>query len=316
MAELFSTRSVRQRDRFAYWREAICDSYVLLDCDAEQPQDFDGEIILNRLSNLSASFVSGSQQLVKRRRRDIARSGEESFLVSLQLEKSGVISQADRSAQLKPGDFALYSSVDRYVIDVPQGFKQLVIQIPRSTLLARIPQADLLTGITVPGQSAIGGIVHDSVTRLISSIDQSNQATVQALQDSVIDLVVTGLASLRETRYELSRPEQHILARADAAIRANIHNEHFDRSALAALLGLSVRRLSEIFQADQRSMSHTIREMRLNRIAADLRDLRNSRQSIGEIAYRWGISNQQSLVRSFKAQFGESPRAFRSRHKS
>ena len=168
MAELLSTRSVRRDDRFAYWREAICDSYVLLDCDAEQPRDFDGEILLNRLSSLSASFVTGSQQVVKRRRRDIARSGDASFLVSLQLEKSGVISQQGRHAELAPGDFALYSSADRYVIDVPHGFRQLVIQVPRDALLARLPQADLLTGITVPGKSAIGGIVYDSVTRLIS----------------------------------------------------------------------------------------------------------------------------------------------------
>lgn len=92
MAELLTTRSVRQDDRFAFWREAICDSYVLLDCDSELPKEFNGEILLNRLPNLAASFVSGSQQVVKRRKRDIGRSDDESFLLSMQLEQGGMIS--------------------------------------------------------------------------------------------------------------------------------------------------------------------------------------------------------------------------------
>ena len=149
MAILLSTNSVRQVERFAFWREAVCDAYVHLDCECSHPDEFDGEIVLNRLSRLSASFVSGSQQSVRRRRKDIARAGEESFLISLQMKREGSVSQHERSARLQPGDFALYSSVDRYRLELPDGFRQLVVQIPREDLLSRLPTADLLTGIRV-----------------------------------------------------------------------------------------------------------------------------------------------------------------------
>lgn len=313
MAKLLSTESVRKTEGFAYWREAVCDAYVHLDCQCDRPDDFHGEILLNRLSRLSASFVSGSQQSVRRRRRDIARAGEESFLISLQMQKDGGVLQDGRQARLRPGDFALYSSVDRYNLELPDGFRQLVVQIPRNMLLSRMPDADLMTGIAVSGNSVMGRIIHDSAVRLVSAIDQSPAQIQHALQDTVVDLFVTGLASLRDARYELSRPEQQILLRADAEIRANLQDPDFDRSSLAAILGLSLRRLSELYRSDGRSISSEIRALRLDRIAADLKDSRYARHSIGEIAYRWGIPNQQSLTRMFKERFGKSPREYRSR---
>ena len=51
--------------------------------------------------------------------------------------------------------------------------------------------------------------------------------------------------------------------------------------------------------------------MRLRNIAADLRDARFARRSIADIAYRWGIDNQQNLVRLFRAEYGMSPREYR-----
>ncbi len=311
MASLLSTDSVRQSDRFAYWREAVCDSYVMLDCQSPNPEHFNGEILLNRMSRLSTSFVTGSKQLVTRRKRDISRSGDESFLISLQLKNCGVIQQGDRAAYLQPGDFALYSSTDRYSLDLPDRFRQLVVQIPRDELLNRLPMADLLTGICVSGKSPIGSVINDSVLRLVSAIDQSNETVQQCMQDTIVDLFVTGLASLQEARHELSKPEQQVLLRADAIIQSNLHSADFDRNALASAMGMSLRRLSEIYQSDKRSISSTIRDMRLAKIAADLKDARFSRQTIQEIAIKWGMENQKSLIRNFKARFGKTPSEYR-----
>lgn len=311
MAEFFSTNSVRQSERFAYWREAVCDSYVMLDCQSENEASFSGEIVLDRLSSLSVSFVTGSQQVVRRRRRDIGRAADHSFLISMQLQKPGIVTQGGREASLRPTDFALYSSTDRYRLELPDGFRQLVVQVPREAMLARLPQADDLTGIAVQGDTPLGSIVHDSVTRLVSAMDRSNVVVRGCVQDSIIDLFVTGLASLTETRFELSRPEQLLLLRAHASISTNLHDPTFDRHSLAAELGVSVRRLSEIFQADGRTVAATIREMRLARVCNDLRDARNQRRSIADIAHRWGFSNQQSFIRIFRDAYGQSPREYR-----
>lgn len=311
MSTLLSTNSVVKHERFAYWREAVCDSYVLLDCECSDPDRFDGEIILNRMSRMSTSFVGGSSQTVRRRKRDISRSNDESFLISMQLNKDGVVQQCDREAHLKPGDFALYSSIDRYRLDLPNGFRQLVVQVPRDDLISRLPNADLITGIRVPGESMIGSVVSDSVLRLVSAMEQANEAVAQCAQESIIDLFVTGFASIDQSKHYLSNPEHQILIRANTLIRSNLHDPNFDRIALAAAMGMSVRRLSEIYQRDGKSISSTIRQMRLDKIATDLRDCRLSRHSINDIARKWGLENQSNLVRNFKIKFGVTPSEFR-----
>ena len=245
------------------------------------------------------------------RKRDISRSSDESFLISLQLTNDGVVEQCDRQALLKPGDFALYSSVDRYRLELPNGFRQLVVQVPRDDLLSRLPNADLITGIRVSGQGLIGSVVNDAVLRLVGAMEQSNDAVAQCAQESIIDLFVTGFASIDQSKYHLSNPEHQIIMRSNALIRSNLYDQSFGRTALAAAMGMSVRRLSEIYQRDGKSISSTIRQMRLDRIAADLKDSRLSRHSIGDISRKWGIENQPSLVRNFKARFGVTPSEYR-----
>ncbi|MEM8653016.1 MAG: helix-turn-helix domain-containing protein [Pseudomonadota bacterium] len=311
MATLLSTTDVSPKERFAYWREAVCDSYVQLGCDSANTTHFNGEILLNRMSRISTSFVGGTNQVVSRRRKDIAKSSEESFLISLQLQKNGIVSQAGRDAQLQPGDFALYSSVNEYQLRLPDNFRQLVVQIPRQDLLKKLPNADLLTGIRIPGAQVFDGMVGESVVKLLNSIEHANEIVRQCTQDIITDMFVAGLASLKESKYELSQPEQQILLRADAYIEANLRNPNLNRDMLARAMGMSVRRLNELYYNNGQSISSTIRERRIGHIALELRDRRFKRFSITEIAYNWGYSNAQSFVRNFKSQFGVTPTEYR-----
>jgi hypothetical protein len=84
MERVFRTTDVQPRDRFAYWREAICDAYVHLGCDTGRRGDFSGAIRLNRLHNVALSFVAGDRQHVRRRARDIGRDSQQYFLLSVQ----------------------------------------------------------------------------------------------------------------------------------------------------------------------------------------------------------------------------------------
>ncbi|MEM7068627.1 MAG: helix-turn-helix domain-containing protein [Pseudomonadota bacterium] len=311
MAELLSTSSVKPHERFAFWREAVCDTYVQLGCESDATNHFSGQILINHLPTVSTSFVAGSRQTVTRRRRDIRNSNEECFLISLQLEADGVIAQCGREALIRPGDFALYSSVDQYQLRLPDNFRQLVIQIPRDDLLRKLPSADLLTGIRIPGESIFDGLIGDNVTRMINAIEHSNDVVRQCTQDIITDLFVAGLASLENAKYELSLPEQQILLRANALIHSNLKNPELDRNMLAAAMGMSVRRLNEIYHSNGSSISSAIREMRLSQIAKELKDARFYRLSITELAYKWGFTNPQNLIRNFKQHYGVTPSEYR-----
>ncbi|MEM5472443.1 helix-turn-helix domain-containing protein [Hoeflea sp. AS60] len=306
-----TTNTVHQRDRFAFWREAVCDTYVRLECTSNAQTNFVGEIRLNRMPRISTSFVSGSQQLVRRRKRDIGQASDDWFLLSIQLEKQGLVEQCGRRAELGYGDFALYSSSEPYDLTLPDGFRQLVVQIPKAEMLQRLPNADLLTGMTVSGATQIGGLVRDSVLRLVEAQASANAITSRCLEDSIIDLCATGLTTLRGAGDIRTASEQRLIHQADTIIAQRLRDPELDRAEIAAALSISIRRLSEVFQAEGTSVASKIREQRLAGVASDLRNPQFAGWTVSAIAMRWGLNNLQHFSRIFREQFGVSPRDYR-----
>ncbi|TQV77757.1 helix-turn-helix domain-containing protein [Denitrobaculum tricleocarpae] len=313
MPTRFSTRDVRDHERFSYWREAVCDAYVQLGCECDGQDGFQGDIRLERLSKLSLSRVSGNAHSVYRRGIDIARSSDAFFLLSLQLKKRSRVTQHDRGADLETGDLVLYSSVDPYALDLTDSFEQLVVQVPRGKLLTHLPAADLLTGRRLSGKSAIGKVVGNGIRQIADGLQYSDTPVQDHMQDAIIDLIAAGLASVNDVAYEVSQPEQRLISRTKAFIEANLSDPGLDRNRVAAAMGMSVRRLNEIFSKEETSLAAVIRESRLQQIARDLEDPRLLSQSVSEIAMRWGLNNFQHFSRIFKDRFGCAPRDYRAR---
>ncbi|MEL6963341.1 MAG: helix-turn-helix domain-containing protein [Pseudomonadota bacterium] len=309
--EVYDTAMVSPNDRFAFWREAVCESYVQLGCEAESKRDFDGRIDIARHTLLSISKVRGKAHAVERRKRDIGAATDAYFLLSLQTASKSRISQFGHSSLLEPGDMALYASTDPYTLQLDDGFSQVVVQVPSDSLLQRLPGAHLLTAQKVDGQSAIGRLVGTTIIAFSQHIDHDNPVVGSLIQDTLVDLIATGLASLDEVRADLSSSERNILIRAKSFIQNNIGNPDLDRTLVAETTGMSTRRLNEIFARADGSISQFIRSARLNAIKSDLRDRRFASLSITEIAFKNGFSNIQHFSQAFKQQTGLTPRDFR-----
>ncbi len=83
------------------WVEAVCDTYVQLECDTpKRDASFHGTIEANQLATLGLSRVTSSPQWVRRTPAKIARATEDYFLVSIQTKGSGKIVQDGRVAEL------------------------------------------------------------------------------------------------------------------------------------------------------------------------------------------------------------------------
>jgi DNA-binding response OmpR family regulator len=103
--------------------------------------------------------------------------------------------------------------------------------------------------------------------------------------------------------------DQAFLQRVTAAIEANFGEEDFSIEALAAEVHMSASQLNRKLKAliDQPA-GELLRAMRMQR-AADL--LAQNAGSIAEIALQVGFSDQAHFTRSFKRQFGVSPKEYR-----
>lgn len=90
---------------------------------------------------------------------------------------------------------------------------------------------------------------------------------------------------------------------------------NWNRNRVVAEIGMSVRRLNDIFSKEGESISAYIRRVRLETIASALTDPWFEAQSISELAFRYGFSNMQNFSTTFRAAFGTSPRDYRKTRK-
>lgn len=310
----YSTDSVASNDRFAYWREAVCESYVRLGCDSPQTRQFSGELNIRKYSNMAVSQVSGAAHSVVRRQQDIRADSEASFLLSIQSRHTARITQFGHTAVLRPDDMAIYDSTHPYQLELSKGFAQTVLQFPKERILARLPQAQLLGGTRINGQSGIGRTVAKSLIQLSTQLNNSDPLVSGLLQDTLIDLIATGLASSLQQPVELSSPEQQILMHAAAYIGSHLNDPDLNREQVATAVGLSVRRLNEVFAKQGTSIAGDIRSKRLAAAAADLADCRFAGRSISEIAMARGFSSLQHFSTLFKKSFQCSPKDYRAQH--
>jgi AraC family transcriptional regulator, positive regulator of tynA and feaB len=82
---------------------------------------------------------------------------------------------------------------------------------------------------------------------------------------------------------------------------------------IAAALAMSARYVSDIFGANEQSVSHYIWERRLQKCHAALADPFQRGRSISSIAFGWGFNDTSHFSRLFKSRYGVSPRDYRAR---
>ena len=85
MKTVLTTADIAERKRFQFWQDAVCDTFVELDCQAGVEDAFFGEITTADCEGLHFSTVRSDSQIVKRTRTRIRRAREEVMLISLQV---------------------------------------------------------------------------------------------------------------------------------------------------------------------------------------------------------------------------------------
>ncbi len=126
-----------------------------------------------------------------------------------------------------------------------------------------------------------------------------------------IDLIVASLAERLAQEVPRSTHAAVTVQRAKAYIEANLSDQTLDPPRLAAAVGVSLRRLQELFHERGRHISEYIWGRRLEAAAKRLSDSACAHLSIGMLAYGCGFSSQAHFARRFKDRYGVSPREYR-----
>src|SRR5690606_27145917 len=154
---------------------------------------FYGTIESEPLSDILFSRVTSTSQHVIRTPGRIARSSFDFFFLSLQLQGCGCHKQAGRVAHLQPGDLAIYDTTRPYELVFGEGFRQLVLSLPRELVKSRLKDAEQLTACAVQGRSGSGRLASVFIRQLGSQIHSLDAASVPRLHATALDLIATAL---------------------------------------------------------------------------------------------------------------------------
>lgn len=261
-----------------------------------------GAFALHRRGSIDVAEIRCPPARIERTRKGILRDDQEHFFLLHQLEGETGILHAGREALLKPGEFLLLDSTRAAELSIaggPAAF--LSAHLPRALVLERcreMPAAGCKITAAHP--------LHASLSRLLDGTGAGDSAGY------IFDLVPLaftagaspGAGSLgsRTHRFRLVREALELLS-ADPELTVD---------SLAARTGLSRRQLQREFQENGTTFTECLTRTRLAAVAAKLRHAarQGARAPIAQIAYGAGFGDISHFNRTFRQQFGCSPRGF------
>ena len=156
-------------------------------------------------------------------------------------------------------------------------------------------------GHPVPGHTALGAGAH-----------AVRGPHASKLVRSALDMLVSVLSA------EVVEPAgEHagdlLVQQATAYIADHLADPELSPGSIARALYVSVRQLHSRFAAQHLTVAAHIRAVRLAAIRAELADPAHRDDAVHTISARHGLTDPAHVSKAFKAEYGESPTAYRRR---
>ncbi|MFD6952631.1 AraC family transcriptional regulator [Nocardiopsis sp. TSRI0078] len=294
------------------WRAAIAESVVTLDIREEGDRPFRGHLLRSVVDDVGLFQLVTTPHTVRRTSALITADDARFYKMSLQLSGRAILEQDGRRAVLNPGDLAVYDTHRPYTLHLPELSQSMVMIIPQE-LVELIPEElSAVTAIRFPGDHGFGRMINPFFVELGRNLDQLSGTYATRLVRSALDLMVTMLSqALHERQGHAGSPALALGRQIREYILRNLSDETMTPASIAAAHFISLRHLYTIFSEEGATVSAWIRTRRLKLIRRDLADPVYADRPVSWVAGRWGLQDPAHFSRLFRAEFGESPSAYR-----
>lgn len=302
----WSTTTTRARERFDYWREAVCQAVLNVDT-AEPPADgFFGEIAAVSLAEARFVRFSSAPHRIVRTRRLTERASDAHFLLSVQLAGISRIRQGDDMATLAPGEIALLDGAQPFEVGFPRAVERMIAVVPHRALHGRAPWLTRRRLRTLPGDGWCADMLRQHLRRLADPAGAPPGG--ELLFDNLCNLLAlaTGPDERREAAPAALQAEAML-----AHLRRHAADPELDAASLAARFGVSVRTVHNRFAGLGTTLGHALLTCRLDAARQALESPHWAGRSIAQIAYAAGFGDLSHFGKAFKARFGLTPRECR-----
>ena len=314
--------------REAAWRDAVCETFVRLECTPERQAPMHGRLEAGTLGDLHVTRVVSSPQRVERTRERATQDDQPFILMSVQLRGRTIVRQGGREADLTPGCIAFYDTARPYTLMLPNDFDQIVLHVPRQRVEASAPRGLDHMAQRLNASDPFAQTILALAPQLLRMLGSARQDMAQRTAAAAMELISLALDSLDSqggsggltegsppSAASSSGPSGHaadaLVWRTRDLIGRQLDDTALSPSRLASQVHVSLRRLQEAFQSQGTTLSDCIWGARLDLARGLLASPAHGRESISNVAFCAGFSDVAHFSRRFKQQFGVSPSQYR-----
>jgi AraC family transcriptional regulator, positive regulator of tynA and feaB len=240
-----------------------------------------------------------------------ASAGMKQFVATFQTQGASIVRQDGREARAIPGDVFVLDACKPFQIETTVASLQSVF-IPSDVLREAIPGVDSCTALALPTRSGAGRIARVTFEELFDPASEPDEDGLSRIASTLPHALAMAFAPHLSSLPSMGRDDHH-RERIKDFVRRNLRDPRLSTSSIAKGVGLSLRRLHELFAAEPETLMRWTRTERLKRISDELVDPALVERPIANIAYDWGFRQPSHFSRSFRTEYGVSPRIVRAR---
>jgi AraC family transcriptional regulator, positive regulator of tynA and feaB len=306
MSQLFTTDRLPASDRIEAWQwnaQQICG-----DCRVQLPKStFHGAIEIRQVGGLRVTRFSSSPLSFWKWPPETATPDNRCCIVITQLAGIRRYVQNGTSVLLHPGDTTLIDSGRPWSSSCGTDCARLYLRVPRWMMENRLRLREIPITQRVCGNRGLGAMLSRLSQSLYEHAEHLQEEDGAAALDTYFQILSACLG--RAENSEQHAPQ--LQSRIQKFIDGHLSDPELGPVEVAAAADISVRHLHRLFSNLGCTLGDCIRARRLEQCRDDLANPRLRHRSITEIAFAWGFSDSAHFSRSFRGQFGISPRAFR-----
>lgn len=308
---MFSTEEADPAHSFAHWRRTIIERIVPVELKNLGDKPFRGTMEGADIGSLSITRISQGAIRTEATPETIRRHDKHDTL-TVSIVLNGVVTslQNDRHAVQGAGEIVV---LDRRptVMATRAESRTLLLEISRAKLEGLLGPARVYSALTIGSGQASTTLVTTFFNELVRIHGNLSPDTSERMASVGSDLLVAAIAERLAQEVPKSLHETVLLQRAKAYIENNLGDPSLDPIQLAAAIGVSVRRIQQLFQGQRLQISDLIWSRRLEVSALRLADPGYAHLQVGSVAYGCGFTSQAHFSRRFKAHFGMTPSEYR-----
>lgn len=310
--ECFSSDALSPVDRRNAWNALYSAQVNHVDFVPADRREFSTQLSLGHLGPLQFAMMSSNRITIERTPRHISSTRQRRYTFIAQAVGSSRLSHCGNDAQLEQGDFVLCDSSAPHLFEMEDSSRILMLRMDDATIRQHLPTPEQFCGLRLSRNVGLTSTMFATIQKMQEQIESGFSTHYDdRLAHHLLEMLSMSFAIGFDERPDLSAVVSVRLSDVVRYIESNLRDPELSPAKIATGLNISPRYLRLIFSSKGERLYGYICRRRLEECAKNICDPRWSGHTLTEIAFKWGFNSAAHFARSFRGQFGVSPREYR-----